>query len=583
MRIKTTQVYHFVPMLLGIGIFAHWPSLISDSLMWDDYNVLPWITQSRWDWAFQFLHNYGVTPYLIAYAPFFLLKNNIEIIVWFAKILTLAGIILNGYLIIQLTLDITRGNRIFAWISGFAAICSPSTSGEGFHLSSIVYYLFIPLFYIGLRLWIFLITHENAENFENIESSEGYTKLWFKKRWVIRFAALSALFLSFSFNSLLVFFYGLLPAVIYAALETQSLNFSNVKSQLLHLITKYSDFLLLPLVFWFVKQIFMPRAGLYTRYNSLIFDWPGIGESFKRLIPDVLNIHIHNPFSISYLLLFSCMLILIGIVLPRLSAKFNTIIKEAISTINRSQWITMLLLAVFALACAALPYYLVGRRSFEAYGFMSRDNILFALPMAWMTAAIFGILYQGYLSLQKAGFNTISLAWQRFVFWSLIAVLLSQSVTNWRNQADWQAHYAYYRSVGLKLSKEPLVQNASVLQIIDRLPKDRTLKSFNYPTSVWSGILTARFNKSNRLALPELKAKRRYSAVEIKKRRVETEIDFMFEDVNVLGRQVRVIVEPAYSKDAVSLAITYWQTRFFSPNNMNKWLASLTTIKIQPL
>ena len=39
-------------VVFGVGIFAHWPALLTDSIMWDDYLILAWITQGRFDWLY---------------------------------------------------------------------------------------------------------------------------------------------------------------------------------------------------------------------------------------------------------------------------------------------------------------------------------------------------------------------------------------------------------------------------------------------------------------------------------------------------------------------------------------------------
>jgi hypothetical protein len=36
--------YGFV---FGVGIFSHWPPLLTDSIMLDDWLILAWITQGR--------------------------------------------------------------------------------------------------------------------------------------------------------------------------------------------------------------------------------------------------------------------------------------------------------------------------------------------------------------------------------------------------------------------------------------------------------------------------------------------------------------------------------------------------------
>ena len=82
------------------------------------------------------------------------------------------------------------------------------------------------------------------------------------------------------------------------------------------------------------------------------------------------------------------------------------------------------------------------------------------------------------------------------------ALLAAQSLFNWRNHADWQAHYAYYRSVIEKVVHDKNVVDASIVEVIDQLPGDRTLQGWKYPTSIWTAVLSAAFQKTARLAIP---------------------------------------------------------------------------------
>ena len=550
-------------IVLAIGVFAHWPALISDSIMWDDWIILSWITQSRLDWVFQFYHNYGVTPYFLVDLPLVILLHDIASSILVAKITYFLGVLINSVLIMLLSKKIAHGNLIFATLAGTLAVCFPAISGEGFHISMLIYYFFIPLFLMGMLTFIKIALSS--------ESSPA-----------VRIIALAMLLLSFSLNSLLVMFYALLPAIFYATLQNKKQSLYSLLITIKTFLIRHVDFLVTPLIFWILKEIFMPRLGIYARYNKINFDWIGILQSCKRLIPDILQTILFVPLSIKFIFWITTLIFAIVILI---SKNIPTHFENKFKT-TKSHFIILLILGFIALLGAALPYYMVGRRSFQAFGFMSRDNVLFPLPIGWIIAALFCIILKIKLPtiLQKYRSFNLELILKQIFFSAFAALIVSQSLSNWRNHADWQAHYAYYRSAIEKISQDKLVVQSSIIQVIDELPGDRTLQKWKYPAGIWTEIISAAFQKTSRLATPlSPKNGHFFTQKEINqfiKNTELAEIDFMLKDINLQGQQIRLIIKPINnSQSPIRLALAYWRARFFVPTDMPKLMNSLTIVK----
>ena len=353
-------------VVFGVGIFSHWPALLTDSIMWDDYLILAWITQGRFDWLYQFYSNYGITPMGLVYLPFIAATPTASTAVLFAKFICVASVLLNAALVMLISVRVAHGDRVFAVLAGATAAAFPGLSGEGFQPTFLLYCFFVPVFLTGLLLFV-----------ETAQSRAS--------RPIIRVAGLIALLLSFSLNSLLVFFYALIPAVFYASIGREQ----TAPRRLLfaaggRFLLRHLDFLATPIVFWVIKESFMPRVGIYARYNSLRLDWAGILQAYERLIPDMLHTVLFVPLSIPLAMWFAAAVFVItvlagGPILSRLNYDRK----------SRAQETAILFgLGCLALIGAALPYYLVGRRSIQIYGFMSRDNVLFPLAVSWVTAAL---------------------------------------------------------------------------------------------------------------------------------------------------------------------------------------------------
>lgn len=545
-------------LVLAVGIFAHWPALVSDSIMWDDWIVLAWITQARLDWVFQFYSNYGVTPFFLVHFPFVAFVQDAATSIQIAKIIYFSGVIISAVLIMLISWRVAHGNLFFATLASISAVCFPASSGEGFHLSSLIYSLFIPLFLAGMLIFIL------------VASSTSH-------RLAIRVIALAALLLSFTLNSLLVLFYALIPAVFYASLRVEQASshrlFVNAKGFLI----RHLDFLVLPLAFWILKVTFMPRVGIYARYNEMRFDWAGIFHAYERLIPDILQSTFFVPLSIQFVSWVAAAVFVIVVLGGRpVLARFENDAEAA-----RGRLIILFGLGFLALFGAALPYYIVGRRSFQAFGFMSRDNVLFPLAVSWITAALFCMLLKPRALFQARSPQGSGLLLRRVALGALAALIVAQSLSNWRNHADWQAHYAYYRSAIEKATHDELVGQASVIQVIDQLPGDRTLQTWKYPTSIWTEIISAAFQKTTRLAIPFPPENGRFfTRDEINRRVRETEVAFMLSGIDLDGPQIRLTVEPdSGARSPIRLALAYWRARFLAPAEMPKLLDSLTRIR----
>lgn len=561
-RCGKTLIPPCVFLIFAVGSFAHWPALISDSLMWDDWIILSWITQKRLDWAFHFFNNYGVTPYILIYFPFISFINNSTFSILVSKILSFVGVIINAVLIMLISRRVAHGNLLFATLAGIAAVCFPALSGEGFHFSMLIYVFFIPIFLVGIFLFILVSSSLTSRVF-------------------VRVIGLSTLFLSFSLNSLLVMFYALIPAVFYASLEGKTQNLRELLLNLKVFVIRHLDFLVLPLVFWGIKEIYMPRLGMYARYNKIHFDWLGILRSYEQLIPNISQTIFLVPLSIQLIPWIAGAIFII--VACRGKPVLNYIGNDNNTT--NYNFIILFGLGFLALCGAALPYYLVGRRAFQAFGFMSRDSILFPLPVGWIMAAFFCLLLSSQSLLKTSKTWNLTLLRQRLALGAFAAIIVSQSLSNWRNHIDWQAHYAYYRSVIEKISQDKLVSQASVIQIIDQLPGDRTLLTYKYPTAIWTKIIASAYQKTTRLAIPfPPENKLFFTQTELKKYAQGTECDFLFQDINLKGPQIQITIEPAIDiRSPIRLALTYWKIRFFSPRDMGKFLDSLTRVKIERL
>ncbi len=87
------------------------------------------------------------------------------------------------------------------------------------------------------------------------------------KKKVLRIIALIFFFLSFSLSSLLVFYAIVILYIAYFEFYRPSSNTSIIKK-----FVKYSDFIILPVIYWVIKTVCFKPYGLYAGYNTLTLE-----------------------------------------------------------------------------------------------------------------------------------------------------------------------------------------------------------------------------------------------------------------------------------------------------------------------
>lgn len=89
-------------------------------------------------------------------------------------------------------------------------------------------------------------------------------KYLYLKKTIYRILSLCLFFLSFTTNSFLMFF-----IVPFYYLNVKEFSYKIDYSNIISIIKKYADFLLLPFLFYFLKNVFFATTDLYQTYNKI--------------------------------------------------------------------------------------------------------------------------------------------------------------------------------------------------------------------------------------------------------------------------------------------------------------------------
>jgi hypothetical protein len=210
-----------------------------------------------------------------------------------------------------------------------------------------------------------------------------------RNRWY-RAAALALLFASFSTNSLLVFYLIVILYIMYRQRpEPMSI------AGWLRLVPRYADYLLLPILFWIVKNRYMKPYGFYADYNKVesegirdafIETFRVFDSSFLRVIDRSSGTELFSP-------LFHTMSsgnLMIPFAVAALVVVVLFIGKLVMEKIDAESWKTLRLFifGVFFFWLAAYPY-LVVKHVPQMDDWDSRNQLL--LPLGSALLLVYGV------------------------------------------------------------------------------------------------------------------------------------------------------------------------------------------------
>ncbi|MDZ4715801.1 MAG: hypothetical protein SH819_10060 [Cytophagales bacterium] len=339
--VQTIKKYNFLIASLFINLFLCFPALLNRGIFWDDWTlyhnspaiIIKTFSESGYPW-FAYPHIYFSSfENSIALYRVIVLGASLFTTILFSKLLEISQVFnktTNGYLLILFVVMPFFACR-FLMISVFHGIC-------------------LSMFLGGL--YLFAAKNDN---------------LFF------RIISLALFFLSFSLNSLLVFY-----GVIFLCI----LNKYGLKQSNLRILSKHIDFIILPIVFWVSQSLAGHPSGLYMEdldYNQIHFNvLTKLPAKYAMFVNDSLLgiVSEYTKYSYPY---FSILLILgITIVFFR-----NRRQKRRINISSNLKSIPLLVIAVILLTLSVAAYLMV-RKIPSFYGFENRHQVLLPISASFL-------------------------------------------------------------------------------------------------------------------------------------------------------------------------------------------------------
>lgn len=288
-----------------------------------------------------------------------------------------------------------------------------------------------------------------------------------------RMLILILFFLSFSTNSLLVFYFSIFLYLYYVQFH---FSYDQILVNINTLFKRYWDFWILPFLYFGYKSIYLKPYGLYEGYNSLSI------ATFPKTILILLR-SLNN----SIIQVITDSLSSIAVILVPLLILIYYIVKRSQLFESNKRSILFLGVGIVLFLLAIFPYAMVGK-SPDMSSIDSRYQLLTPLGLGF-------IVYFGLLSLKKWWnvSNTILVS----LLWLLIFAFIGKNITY---QYEAYIDYCYSTSIQQNLKENVLIQNHSTF-IINNGIQDSLLYKRTMPFYEYNGIFKKTFKCDTKLGI----------------------------------------------------------------------------------
>lgn len=294
-----------------------------------------------------------------------------------------------------------------------------------------------------------------------------------KQNKVLRMIILVLFFISFSVNSLLVFYALVLSYIFYI---TYMKGGNCLEKNIRKFILQNIDFILLPVFFFIIKSIYFVPSGLYQGYNSLglisLIRAPiGLAASFFSSLIEPIN----DSFS-----LFSYFWVII-LILFLITKDDNKV------TVYKHHDLRWLQMGIVFFLLGTFAYVAVGKLP-HSYDFESRHQLLLPLGFSFII----------YFSIQiLASKLSLSMYMRKNILFIFIIAFISQNIyVNYKYKIDW----FYQVSLEENMKSSKLIKEHTTfvvdMDLENHLANERTISFYEH-----NNRLQKVFHSDNRLMI----------------------------------------------------------------------------------
>ncbi len=379
------------------------------------------------------------------------------------------------------------------------------------------------------------------------------------RRHAGRVAALLLLFCSYTTNSLLLLHYGFVLLMILMIRRDEHLSLFAAAGRY---VFRYADLLLLPVVFWIVKETFFPRHGWYAGYNKIAFAPRTFAVNAIAFTKNAIFLQTADALRT----LFTLPVFWLIVLAVALFAWSRTRFARNRTFDSPTPPVGIVFFGAVLLFLGITPYVLVFKIA-QVYGFSTRLAILVPLGV--------GVVLVGLI---KGLFRTADGRINRAGVILLATLLLAFTVSRLETVTHWQARWVKDRSVELHLREMPPYP-ASTYFIDEQFPVAPEVAAQRYFVYDWSCIFESVWGGESRAGLA-----------------LGTDVDAwwagdadhpMFAKIRNLshydpnGARARLIIRPGPEAGGLRMVLRYWWYRYISRDGLDGFLREVTRVSIE--
>ncbi len=529
----TEHAPYLFPLLICIyGALAHGAILFNDGVYWDGWMIESWQRNRNWAAMKRFFSEVGLPIYYYQH-----------------RILSRLGARIFAYRLIAFVSTLLSALAVYL-ISVHLGYLDPVNS-----LLLALLYLSYTGYHMNIETNVGLqYTFPTALFYWTVYAALMFQDLVGTAHWSLRLTALAVFFIAFNANSLLVYYFGFLGLKLFAKLDVNDDLLTSLSVEGLRNI----DFVVLPFVYWVLKEKLTPRSGFYKDYNRLRFrpllfvfgSFNAIGSGMEAPITSPIR----SAAAANYLWIPVGVFCVAVYVTDRIGLEFPVTSPELAAA--------MLSLGPVLFAMAALPYLLVGQNFFPG-GWATKHHMLFHLPMALIVLGALNLLLPAALILPVAAF----------------VLALNMSYLNWL--------HLYYIAVTVKerswlhkLANVDGVKKKSIIYIADdhsiqgdpHIAQSSPTYSFYMFEWLWGERTRVGFPAS---ALHGQRLQRVEIVELIRRSSSEEEM----KDVDIDGSHASIVITDGLERSPMRIAVRYLKEKYLPGGDVKKILADAADLK----
>lgn len=307
-----------------------------------------------------------------------------------------------------------------------------------------------------------------------------------KKKFSNRLIILSLFFITFSLESLLVFY---AIVLFYILIKLHQKNPETKIIQLMKLFfIQYLDFICLPLLFFVLKHSLLKPHDLYAGYNDINFNLFNLLHLLSQSFTKSLYEPILQSFktSLKYWFLTAIILVFVAGTARRIIISFPEAFKAKVN-FTRGAWM-MLLIGILVFLLAVFPYCAVGKLP-QLDNWASRNQILVPLGMSLIIYYI--------ISLSKSLHQKLPVALMIIVVSTFIVQTL---YCHYLYNIDW----FYQKSLLAQFKQSKIIRDNTTFIALDHLEMEIWTHRRGVDFYEMNGLLKKAFHEDNRLVVHDI-------------------------------------------------------------------------------